>query len=233
VLLRSSVQRLICRRLLESEGTIKLSSLKEEASKLVGYRAEAALSQNSIILEERGIIIREKRNRRVHLKLNPLYAERLRAELGVKAEYALISGFTYNPKHPRNIKPLFTAIDAVKLLSKKGYKIQTVYCFTTPEAASKLKLIGTPPWFKPTVKAEPWEYYITDYKKILTNMENTIKKLVTKYTVIVDLTPLSKLYTLAAYKAAEKYYLPAIYHPEEDGKIIWVSRKPGDKQAPR
>ena len=75
--LDSEVQRVIVKGCLEAGGEVALAGLVKAVEELpsVRYRAAAALSQNAMLLESRGVVERRVEGRKVYAKLRPEHVE--------------------------------------------------------------------------------------------------------------------------------------------------------------
>ncbi|MCD6409964.1 MAG: hypothetical protein J7L98_06535 [Candidatus Verstraetearchaeota archaeon] len=207
----SPVQQVILKTCLERGGSVSLSELKEEIEKVVKYRPVAALSQNSKALEHRGYIYRTSERRRITIHVNPAYAEPLRKVLGLEAPKALLSGYSLRDGGELEL----TFQETLKKLNAEGVSVGYVYCFTTPEASAKLKE-------KPfnEEKPLPLDVYSKDPEKLREEIMAVIDQLVLKYTVILDITPLTKLFADVLAEASATYKLPRVFVTPE--KLVWL-----------
>jgi len=218
--LKSEVQRIILLKCLEARGEyIPLVDLVDQVKEIVKYRASAALSLNSKALEERGYIMRKTVNRRIYIALKPEVAQSTRKLLGIEAPNLLISGYTWNPQKPEDLTPIKNYIDAIIKLEKEGIKINKIVCFTTPQAREKRIQHKIKP--EPNIEIEePFQTYQTNLEWIQSKLEEQIRQNIWTHNIIIDITPLTKLYTIAAINTAKKYGIKTIYHFAE--KIIWI-----------
>lgn len=218
--LKSEVQLLILRECLRAKGKyIPLTELASEVKKIVKYRASAALSLNSKSLENRGVIERKTINRKVYIKLKPQSVTIAREKLNIKAPNLLISGYTWNPEKPEDIMPIKNYIDAINKLKNEGIEISKIICFTTPQASNKRLELEIKPDPDIEVKIK-FKDYQTNIKLIEEKLKEIIENKIWNYNIIIDVTPLTKLFTIAAIEIAKKYNLKTIYHFAEE--IIWI-----------
>jgi len=217
--LKSEVQLLILRECLKAKGEyIPLTKLTSEVRKIVSYRASAALSLNSKSLESRGIIERITINRKVYIKIKPQSVTIARKTLNIRAPNLLISGYTWNPANPEDLIPIKNYIDAINKLKNEGIGISKIICFTTPQASNKRLELEIKPDPDMEVKIK-FKDYQTNINLIEEKLKEIIENEIWNYNII-DVTPLTKLFTIAAIEIAKKYNLKAIYHFAE--KIIWI-----------
>jgi len=221
----SPVQELILKACLLRGGSVALADLIDDAERLVKYRAAAALSANSLLLERKGVIKRIKQGRKVYVFLSFEWVERLRKILGVKAPNCFISGYTWNPMKPSDLNPLKTFFDGLTKLESEGFKISKVICFTTPEASAKLRevadKIGVQRLPDKEVK-HPFSFYQTSYEDLKFEVKRVVDSEIYDYTIILDVTPLTKLFSDCIAWISEKYGLPRIYHFAP--RIVWLKK---------
>ena len=219
--LDSEVQRLIVKACLEAGGTTALAPLTERVKGLVRYRAAAALSQNAKLLEEKGLVERWTEGRRVFVKLRPQFVEEARRKLGVEAPTCLVSGYTWNPARPDDVEPLRNYVDALEKLRAEGVEVSYVYCFTTPEASKKRAELGVKP--DPDREEQmPFEVYQQSYEELRSRVYAAIDELVYRYRLILDITPLTKLFSDVLAEVSERYGLSRIYH--FGPRLTWIKR---------
>lgn len=217
--LESKVQEEILRFCLERGGSAFLDELKERVSSLVKYRASAALSQNSIALERRGLVRRSRVGKRVLVEVEPTYICRLRRQLGIRAEFCLISGYTYNPDRPDDLTVLRNYVDAIEKLKAEGISVGRLVCFTTERAREMRVKHG----IKPDPDAEValnFEVYQSKYDELRQIVREVVEREVKDYDPILDITPLTKLFTDVLAEISEKFEIPRIYH--FGPKLTWI-----------
>jgi len=219
--LDSEVQKLIVKACLEAGGSVALAPLTERAKGLVKYRAAAALSQNAKLLEDKGLVERWTEGRRVFVKLKPAYVEEARRRLGVQAPLCLVSGYTWNPARPGDVEPLRNYVDALEKLKGEGVEVSYVYCFTTPEAAKKRAELGIKP-DPDHEEALPFEVYQVGYEELRRRIYEAVDQLVYHYSLLLDITPLTKLFSDVLAEVSERYGLARLYH--FGPRITWIKR---------
>ncbi len=218
--LKSNVQLLILKKCLEVKGKfIPLTDLISEVERIVRYRASAALSLNSKALESRGIIERKIVNRKVYVRLKPESVVLARRLLNIRVPYELISGYTWNPLKPEDLMPIKNYIDAINKLEREGIKPSKIICFTTPEASRKRLELNVKPEPDVEVKFE-FKVYQSNINLIEEELGRIVENEIWDYNIILDITPLTKLYTIAAINIARKYDLKMIYHFGD--QLIWL-----------
>lgn len=218
--LESEVQKIILLNCLKRGDYVSLVDLTEETSRVVRYRASAALSQNAALLERRDILEKRVEGRRVYVKIKPNYVQAVRAALNFKAPYCLVSGYTWNPKEPEKLEPLRNYVDAVEKLSSERVKVDYIVCFTTPEAQEKRRELGITPEPNEEVVL-PFEVYQSKYDGLKREIKSVIDRVVYKYEPILDITPLTKLYSDILAEISESYGLKRIYH---FGPLTWLKK---------
>lgn len=168
------------------------------------------------ILARKEIVLQEKRGKELTNKINPLYIQNLRAIFRIKAPKMLISGYTYNPD-TKDIKTLQVLQRALEFLKKENIEIKRTISFTIPEAKERIRETD---FVKGDVEITlDFKDYQNFPEKIEKEMEKVIIKNLSGYEIIVDLTPLTKLYSIIGLSLARKYGLKAFYHAGE--RIIW------------
>lgn len=93
-----------------------------------------------------------------------------------------------------------------------------IVCFTTPEAQEKRKGLGISPVPNEEV-ALPFEVYQSDYNRLKRELRSVVDRLVYKYEPILDITPLTKLYSDILAEISESYDLKSMYH---FGPLTWL-----------
>jgi len=218
--IESEVQKIILLNCLKKGDYVPLADLTSEVEKVVKYRASAALSQNATLLERKGVLERRVEGRRVFVKIKPEYVQAIRITLGYKAPYCLISGYTWNPQRPDDLEPLKNYVDAIDKLAREGIKVEYIVCFTTPEAQEKRRKHEVKPEPDEEI-ALPFSVYQSDYLKLKREIISIINRLIYQYEPILDITPLTKLYSDILAEISEKYHLKRIYH---FGPLTWLKK---------
>ncbi len=200
------IQQLILRRAIERGGEIRLAELSAEAQKLVRYRASAALHQNSVLLERKGIIERRHEGRAVVVRVRPEWIQPLRDYFGLEAKRCY-AGLLAEDNDVENIRK------ALSLLTEG--KPDKVLLIASAEA--RIRLEGafrdlSPEWL--VVDPE-------DYTGCFKLMDNKIQELVQIYSIVCDLTGGSKVMSLALSEVARKYSLKRLL-VSKNGQLIWL-----------
>ncbi len=179
----------------------------------------SSLNHHLYILTRDGYIRQKRKGKELLCSVEPIYIQRLRVKLGMNAPKALISGYTFHPNNP-DTRTLRVVERAVNLLKKEGVNIDRTIAFTTPLARGKIREEGVMHGDE-EIEFEI-EVYQNDINKIKKRMKKVIEKNLLNYELIVDLTPLTKLYTIVALSFAKEYGVKAIYHAGK--KLIWILR---------
>lgn len=146
-----------------------------------------------------------KRNR---ISINPSSRQHIRKILGFKVKnFTLITGFGYlgeGYKLPDSV---------LQKLKEKHYPISRIVCFTSPDA---LKLRKKNQKQENLVKIDLLiKFLYQDYRNIKSEffqkVEKTISEEMKSADLIIDLTPLSKLFSFKLLELANKYFLPCVY----------------------
>lgn len=195
--------------------------LENKEVSVVDIQRKTSIPRSSLvhhlgILAREKIILQEKSGRELINKINPLYIQNLRAIFGIKAPKMLISGYTYNPE-TKDIKTLEVLQRALEFLKKEKIEIKRTISFTVPEAKRKIRKTD---FVKGDVEITlDFKDYQNSPEKIEREMEEVIIKNLGSYEIIIDLTPLTKLYSIIGLSLAKKYGLKAFYHAGE--RPIW------------
>ena len=157
------------------------------------------------------------------ISLNPASRQQVRKIIGKEvSNYILITGFGV-------LKTGYRVPDLVyNILIKYHYPISRVICFTTPDAKEKRKefedmenLMKVDEFF-----AYPYEDYRFIESVFFQSIEIKISKEMETANIIVDLTPLSKLFSFKLLELANKYQVPCVYLGMDKGgkdKLYWMS----------
>lgn len=155
------------------------------------------------------------------ISLNPAARQQVRHILGhIVEDFTLITGFGLLRTGYRVPDEIF------KLLKQKYYPISKVICFTSPDALKKREenqeaesLIKIDKFY--LYEYEEYRNIISDFFK---NVEQIISSEMKTADIIIDLTPLSKLYSLKLLEISNKYQIPCIYCAIDDkGKYQLLS----------
>lgn len=158
------------------------------------------------------------------ISINPSARQYIRQILGFKIEdYTLITGFG-------TLKTGYQIPDKVfKILKENYYPISRVVCFTSPDAIEKRKEHQK---HKELMKIDryiqyPYEEYRDIKSKFFKEIENIISEEMKTSDIIIDLTPLSKLFSFKLLELANKYNLPCIYlgiNKDGDSELLSMSK---------
>lgn len=158
------------------------------------------------------------------ISINPFQLQRIREILDLKIKNCtLITGFG-------ELATGYRLPDAsLKLLKKHYYKINRIVCFTTKKADAKRN-----EKLKEEKFVEIHQYYHYDYEEyrnlnssFFSEVDGIILEEIKEANLIIDITPLSKLYSFEMLKKANKYGLLCFYiGQDEEGndKLIWMSK---------
>jgi|Deesub1362A_J573_1020465.scaffolds.fasta_scaffold00151_71 hypothetical protein len=108
--------------------------------------------------------------------------------------------------------------DALGFLEKENIKIKKHIAFTTPLAQEKIRDAGYT-YGDEEITFE-FEVYQHEMDKVREALKKAIEANLRSYDIIIDLTPLTKLFTIAGLSLAKEYGLKAMYHAGK--KLIWV-----------
>ncbi len=169
----------------------------------------SSLNHHLQMLAKQGIVIQEKRGRELINQIDPTLIQLLRKSYGIKTGTILISGYTFNPEKPDpdTLKVIEGALD---ILSKEGIEIEKTIAFTTPLAAVEAEKAG----IKRADEEKIFDFniYLNHPEIIRDSMEKTITSHLSKTGIIIDLTPLTKLFSIVGLSLARHYHLEALYH---------------------
>lgn len=142
------------------------------------------------------------------ISLNPTARQLIRRILGKKIKhYTLITGYG-------ELKTGYRVPDLVyKILRKYKFSITRIICFTTPEAMKKRDDHLENEELLEIDKQIQFPY--NEYRYIESNFFNTVESIISEEmknaNIIIDLTPLSKLFSLKLLELSNKYEIPCIY----------------------
>ncbi|MHA1344523.1 MAG: winged helix-turn-helix domain-containing protein [Promethearchaeota archaeon] len=157
------------------------------------------------------------------ISLNPASRQQVRKIIGKEvSNYVLITGFGA-------LKTGYRVPDLVhNILIKYYYPISRVICFTTPDAREKRmefkkeeNLMEIDEFF-----VYPYEDYRFIESEFFQSIEMKISKEMEAANIIIDLTPLSKLFSFKLLELANKYQIPCVYlgmDKRGKNKLYWMS----------
>jgi len=157
------------------------------------------------------------------ISLNPAALQQIRKIIRKKVtHFTLITGFG-------SLKTGYRVPDLVlKILKKYKYLVKRIVCFTTPDGAEKRK-----EYIDKEDLMDIDELIIYPYKEyryidspFFSKIEQVISEEMKVADIIIDLTPLSKLFSLKLLELANKYLLPCVYlglDEEEKDKLFWMA----------
>ncbi len=142
------------------------------------------------------------------ITLNQAALQRVRAILGTPAsQVTLITGFGV-------LEEGYKVPDiSLRLLAAGGYKIARVVCFTSPDARQKREAHANVDHLKPCDRycEFPYEDYRHVQSTFFEQVESILQEEQRGADVVIDLTPLSKLYSFQLLAMANQYHLPCFY----------------------
>ncbi|MBD3214400.1 MAG: ArsR family transcriptional regulator [Candidatus Lokiarchaeota archaeon] len=176
------------------------------------------LEKNNLIIKETVYQIGNAKQNKI--RINPTARQIVRKTLGHKLEnFTLITGYGSLGEGYKLPQVSYN------LLKQINYPINRIICFTSQDAIEKRK-----EKIKNDVLSEikvNLNYKYEDYRHIDSNffneIENIINNEIKNSDIIIDLTPLSKLYSFTLLKLANKFKLPCFYiglDKNEDYELI-------------
>jgi len=199
------IQQLILRRALENGGKVRLADLSLEARKIVRYRASAALHQNSILLERKGIVERYHDGRAVVVRIKPKWIQPLRKSLGISADICYM-GLAFGEDALKKIR---ASMDLVTFSPKRIVLIS--------EEPSRESLRGelddlVHEW----VLVDPSDYHVCRLR-----IEDKVSSLLPQYEVVCDLSGGNRIMALALSEVGRGYGLRR-FLVTENKTIVWI-----------
>ena len=109
-------------------------------------------------------------------------------------------------------------------LNKQGYKIKNVIAYITPESSLGLarKLFD----FNEVITF-PYNEFRNPNSKVFTTFHSLIRKYSSSTNLILDTTPLTKLFTLKLLQLSIQYQIPSFYYGKtnyDTNQLIWTYR---------
>jgi DNA-binding MarR family transcriptional regulator len=158
------------------------------------------------------------------ISLDPIQLQNIRRKLNLKADNCtLITGFG-------ELKTGYKIPDETfKILHNKHYIIDKVVCITTKKGkmirerkAKEEKLIEIDRFYS--------DFVYNDFRDInstfFQELDNILRAELKESNLVIDITPLSKLYSFEMLKRANKYQLPCYYlgkDQNENDSLIWMT----------
>jgi len=156
------------------------------------------------------------------ISLNPAARQQVRKILGKDVKnYTLITGFG-------SLKTGYRVPDLVlNILRKYKFPITRTICFTTPDGKAKRDdhIID-----ENLIKIDefvilPYREYRHTESEFFQRIEDILSKEMKEADIIIDITPLSKLFSFKLLELANKYLLPCVYlgiDKNEEDKLFWM-----------
>ncbi|KKL87423.1 hypothetical protein LCGC14_1934860 [marine sediment metagenome] len=169
------------------------------------YHLNKLIEYNLILKETQQQMGNAKINK---ISLNPSSRQLIRKILGLKVkDYTLITGFGI-------LGSGYKLPDLVlKILKENFYPISRIVCFTSKDAIKKRKehrkqeeLVKINRFIK-----YPYEEYRNIASEFFQRVEGILSEEMKSSDIIIDLTPLSKLYSFRLLEIANIYCLPCVY----------------------
>lgn len=157
------------------------------------------------------------------ISINPYKIQQIRYLLGLKIKHnSLITGYGEYGEGYRIPDVSYG------LIKKKYFIIDRIICFTTPEAKKKRDENQVKYNLIDIDQHHTYEY--SNYRNldsiVFDQLDKIIHKEIQESDLIIDITPLSKLFSIILLKKANQYGLPCFYIGHDDkgnNKIIWLS----------
>ena len=156
------------------------------------------------------------------ISLNPAARQQVRKILGKDVKnYTLITGFG-------SLKTGYRVPDLVlNILRKYKFPITRIICFTTPDGKVKRYEHITD---ENLIKIDefvilPYKEYRHTESEFFQRIEDILSKEMKEADIIIDITPLSKLFSFKLLELANKYLLPCVYlgiDKNEEDKLFWM-----------
>lgn len=180
------------------------------------------LEENNLIQKETLYTVGNAKVNKILLK--PTARQYVREILGFKLEnYTLITGFG-------TLKEGYKLPDIVyEILRECHYPISRIVCFTSSDAIEKREENQEEENLRNIDKIIKFTY--EDYRYIESEFFKTVEEILSKEmrsaNIVIDLTPLSKLFSFKLLEIANKYQLPCVYlgkDKERNNKLFSLSK---------
>ncbi|MHA1785668.1 MAG: winged helix-turn-helix transcriptional regulator [Candidatus Helarchaeota archaeon] len=146
------------------------------------------------------------------VEFNPLFTHEIRKALNKKLlNHVLFTGCTWNPNYKDEETLKIPEISSM-LLEKSNIPVDKIVCFTTPQALKLRKARGYP-----DLDYYPFEFKIYQDLNVRNVILDVLKKEILSHDIILDMTPLSKIFTITLLDLAHEYKLPIFYLVKSDG----------------
>jgi len=143
----------------------------------------------------------------IQLKINNLALPVIRKKLNLSVnKITLISGFTFDPK-VQDYETLKLPDITRQLLKAHGSEIDKLVCFTTQRAMEERERVKLPQ----IDRYIPYPFNVYQNPLFSQIAEKELANEILYADVIIDVTPLTKIFTITMLKLAHRYQLPVVY----------------------
>lgn len=185
----------------------------------LNFLENARLIQKKTLMEVGNVSVNE-------ISIDPSAFQRARQIIGRKTgKYTLITGFGKTSELGDSYTiPMTTH----RLLSEQGYIIDRVVAFITHDSdLAKAKQLLNIDRELPAI--------IDDYRNIdsemMRRLESVIQEEQREQDVILDVTPLTKLFTMRLLEISNKYHIPSTYlgkNAKKENVLLWIHQVPAN-----
>lgn len=214
----------------DSPYTIFVESLKEETRKkfvetllnqgLTDFKSlytdylkisETNARHHLNVLLEDDIVVKEKKpgTKAIYLRISPRFIERARRYFEDTQKYAYLG--MVGKKNPG-----LQLNQSLERLQSHGWTFKALYIFTTIEIIDILK--NDDNWLdlqKILSEVQLVEVPLLEFEHTYQTMKQVIDDIISNYSIIADITGLTKIHTLSLYILAKEYGLRRFYLPEK------------------
>ncbi|TFF86082.1 MAG: hypothetical protein EU551_02590 [Promethearchaeota archaeon] len=205
-------RKVILQTLLEGEprkGSDLRLALADAFDRRIDGVSDALIYFNLQYLENAGYIYSYREWKDKYAQLNPEWVQPLRNYFRVVAPVACVGFIGEDPRVHLQLR--------MKFKLAKGVKPEKFLFFTSTKMRGKIS------GFFDNVQVEfIKEENIYDFKYLIKRMDKEIKKLITKYEVIVEVGHGTRFCSLALHQTALEYSLKSFYLTEDD-RIFWIN----------
>lgn len=155
----------------------------------------------------------------IQLEINKLALTQIRQRLALHVnKRTLISGFTYDPRIQDSDTLKLPDITR-RLLVEKEYLVDKLVCFTTKIAMEERNKANLPP----VDRYIPHPFKVYQDPSFLKIAKQELAQEILNADVVIDITPLTKIYTITMLNIAYHYKLPVVYVARENStaKLIF------------